>query len=38
MLSDYTSFLATIKQRIQQAQYDALKAVNKELLGLYRDI
>jgi len=38
MLSDYTSFLTTIKQRIQQAQYDALKAVNKELLGLYRDI
>jgi len=27
MLADYVSFLTTIKKRIQQAQYDALKAV-----------
>jgi hypothetical protein len=38
MLSQYTSFLSTIKQRIHQAQYEALRAVNKELLNLYRDI
>jgi predicted nuclease of restriction endonuclease-like (RecB) superfamily len=38
MLSNYLSFLSTIKERIHQAQYDALSAVNKELLNLYRDI
>jgi predicted nuclease of restriction endonuclease-like (RecB) superfamily len=36
--SDYETFLAEIKERIRQAQYDALKAVNKELIKLYWDI
>jgi predicted nuclease of restriction endonuclease-like (RecB) superfamily len=35
---DYTELLAEIKQRIRSAQYDALKAVNKELIALYWDI
>lgn len=30
--------LTKIKQRIRFAQYAALKAVNQELVGLYRDI
>lgn len=32
------SLLAEIKERIRTAQYEALKAVNKELVGLYWDI
>lgn len=35
---DYGILLADIKQRIRSAQYDALKAVNKELISLYWDI
>ncbi len=35
---DYQHFLIEIKQRIREAQYSALKAVNKELIGLYWDI
>ncbi len=35
---EYASFLADIKGRIARAQYDALKAVNKELIELYWDI
>jgi len=35
---DYIELLQTIKRRIRSAQYDALKAVNKELIGLYWDI
>jgi predicted nuclease of restriction endonuclease-like (RecB) superfamily len=35
---DYRHFLIEIKQRIREAQYSALKAVNKELIGLYWDI
>lgn len=35
---DYPALLAEIKTRIQSAQYDALRAVNKELVGLYWDI
>ena len=35
---DYTSFLVEVKERIRSAQYDALRAVNKELVGLYWDI
>lgn len=27
-----------IKERVRAAQYQALKTVNKELVGLYRDI
>ncbi|SAL70955.1 hypothetical protein AWB70_07279 [Caballeronia cordobensis] len=36
--NDYTALLAEIKTRIQSAQYAALRAVNKELVGLYWDI
>ena len=35
---DYPRLLAEIKERIRFAQYEALKAVNKELVGLYWDI
>ena len=34
----YTDFLIQVKERIRKAQYEALKAVNKELIGLYWDI
>lgn len=34
----YNEFLGTIKKRIANAQYEALKAVNKELIALYWDI
>ena len=35
---EYKNFIGTIKNRILNAQYDALKAVNKELVRLYWDI
>jgi predicted nuclease of restriction endonuclease-like (RecB) superfamily len=35
---DYTALLAEVKGRIRSAQYEALKAVNKELVALYWDI
>jgi len=35
---DYQQFLSDIKQRIKSAQYEALRAVNKELISLYWDI
>lgn len=35
---DYPSFLVEVKERIRRAQYQALRAVNKELLGLYWDL
>ncbi len=35
---NYAGFLAEIKQRIREAQYSALKAVNKGLIALYWDI
>jgi predicted nuclease of restriction endonuclease-like (RecB) superfamily len=35
---EYNAFLQEIKQRIRSAQYEALKAVNKELIKLYWDI
>jgi len=35
---EYGKFLAEIKERIRSAQYEALKYVNKELIGLYWDI
>ena len=35
---DYPRLLTEIKERIRSAQYKALKAVNKELVGLYWDI
>lgn len=36
--ADYAGLLAKVKERIRSAQYAALKAVNKELVGLYWDI
>jgi predicted nuclease of restriction endonuclease-like (RecB) superfamily len=38
MPEDYGSLLMEIKERVRTAQYQALKAVNKELVGLYWDI
>lgn len=34
----YNSALKIISERIKQGQYNALKAVNKELIELYRDV
>src|SRR3989338_374339 len=34
----YNRLLASVKERIRKAQYDALKAVNKELIALYWDL
>lgn len=31
----YNNFLKEIKERIRSAQYDALKAINKEMISLY---
>jgi len=36
--ADYGKLLGEIKARIRSAQYEAFKAVNKELVGLYWDI
>ncbi|MBA7473512.1 putative nuclease YhcG [subsurface metagenome] len=35
---DYGSLLVEVKERIRAAQYRALRAVNKELVGLYWDV
>jgi predicted nuclease of restriction endonuclease-like (RecB) superfamily len=35
---DYVRLLSEVKERVRSAQYVALKAVNKELVGLYWDI
>lgn len=35
---DYARLLAEVKERVRAAQHTALKAVNKELVGLYWDI
>lgn len=35
---DYLALLDEVKARIQSAQYEALRAVNKQLVGLYWDI
>ncbi len=35
---DYLSLLAEVKERVRSVQYAALKAVNKQLVGLYWDI
>ena len=35
---DYAALLLQVKERVRAAQYQALKAVNKELVGLYWDI
>ena len=34
----YKSFVDDIKRRVRASQYEALRAVNKELIGLYWDI
>jgi predicted nuclease of restriction endonuclease-like (RecB) superfamily len=36
--SGYTQLLAEVRARIRSAQYEALKAVNTELVGLYWDL
>ena len=36
--ADYGALLVAVKARVRAAQYQALKAVNKELVGLYWDI
>ncbi len=36
--ADYSQLLIEVKERVRSAQYEALKAVNKELVGLYWDI
>lgn len=36
--NEYARLLAEVKERVRAAQYDALKAVNKELVALYWDI
>lgn len=35
---EYISFVADVKERIRRSQYEALKAVNKELVQLYWDV
>ncbi len=35
---DYKKLLQDVKQRIHTSQYEALKAVNTELISLYWDI
>jgi hypothetical protein len=34
---DYSHLLAELKQRIRSAQYEALRAVNQQLIKLYWD-
>jgi predicted nuclease of restriction endonuclease-like (RecB) superfamily len=38
VLSNYAVLLAEVKERVRAAQYAALRAVNRELVGLYWDI
>jgi predicted nuclease of restriction endonuclease-like (RecB) superfamily len=38
IVEGYGALLGEIKQRIQASQYEALKAVNRELIALYWDI
>ncbi len=35
---EYADLMKNIKERITEAQYEALKSVNKELIALYWDI
>ncbi|NCO59495.1 MAG: DUF1016 domain-containing protein [Deltaproteobacteria bacterium CG_4_8_14_3_um_filter_51_11] len=37
-MPDYAQLLLDVKERVRAAQYAALKAVNRELVGLYWDI
>lgn len=36
--TEYKKFFIEVKERIHQAQYDALRSVNKELIQLYWDV
>ena len=36
--TEYVTLLGAIKERIRSAQYEALRAVNKEMISLYWDI
>ncbi len=36
--NDYKQFLTEVKERIRSARYEAMKAVNKEMIQLYWDI
>ena len=36
--ADYAMLLAEVKERVRSAQYEAFKAVNKELVALYWDL
>jgi len=36
--SSFSTFVKEIKEKIRESQYNALKAVNKELIALYWDI
>jgi predicted nuclease of restriction endonuclease-like (RecB) superfamily len=38
LIADYHRLLTEIKDRVRSAQYEALRAVNKELIALYWDI
>lgn len=38
LFQDYSNLLTEIKQRINKAQYEALKVVNRELIVLYWDM
>jgi predicted nuclease of restriction endonuclease-like (RecB) superfamily len=37
-ITETTKFIAEIKQKIRQAQYEAMKAVNVQLINLYWEI
>ena len=36
--TEYAGLLKNIKERITEAQYEAFKSINKELIALYWDI
>ena len=36
--ADYKTLVLRVKERIRSAQYEALKAVNRELISLYWDL
>ena len=38
LTSDYAELLAEVKRRVREAQYQALRVVNKEMITLYWDI
>ena len=38
LMPQYRAFVVALKDRIRRAQYDALRAVNRELVTLYWDI